>query len=229
VSDKFPNGWTNILLSDLTTICKDITYGILKPGPYEESGVPMLRVKDIRSNQVDDSEIYKVSLELAEEFSRTTLEGGEIVVSIQGTVGKVAIVPNRLSGANVSRTLAVIAPLIPEFGKWIRFFLLSPSGQSEIIKRIGGTTRASLNLRDLRQIEIKVAPLVEQHRIVAKIEELFTRLDAGVETLKQVQAQLKRYRQSVLKAAVEGRLTAEWRGGHQDELEFIIWPPLLKQ
>ncbi len=62
-------------------------------------------------------------------------------------------------------------------------------------------------------------PLPEQHRIVEKIEELFTRLDAGVENLKQVQAQLKRYRQSVLKATVKGRLTAEWREKHKNELE----------
>ncbi|MBU4484498.1 restriction endonuclease subunit S, partial [bacterium] len=58
-----------------------------------------------------------------------------------------------------------------------------------------------------------------QHRIVDKIEELFINLDAGIEALKKVQAQLKRYRQSILKAAVEGRLTEEWREQHKDELE----------
>jgi len=62
-------------------------------------------------------------------------------------------------------------------------------------------------------------PLPEQRRIVAKIEELFTQLDAGVEALRKVQTQLKRYRQSVLKAAVEGRLTAAWRETHKGELE----------
>ena len=56
----------------------------------------------------------------------------------------------------------------------------------------------------------------EQHRIVARIEELFSRLDAGVEELKKAKAQLQRYRQSVLKAAVEGRLTEEWRKAHPD-------------
>ena len=58
-----------------------------------------------------------------------------------------------------------------------------------------------------------------QRRIVNKIDELFTRLDAGVEALKKIQLQLKRYRQSVLKSAFEGRLTAEWREAHKDELE----------
>ena len=56
-----------------------------------------------------------------------------------------------------------------------------------------------------------VAPLPEQQRIVAKIEELFSDLDAGVAALERVRANLKRYRAAVLKAAVEGRLTADWR------------------
>ncbi|MBC8400057.1 MAG: restriction endonuclease subunit S [Candidatus Marinimicrobia bacterium] len=66
---------------------------------------------------------------------------------------------------------------------------------------------------------IPLPPLPEQHRIVSKIEELFTKLDAGVDALKQIQIQLKRYRQSVLKAAVGGRLTEDWREQHKDELE----------
>ena len=52
-----------------------------------------------------------------------------------------------------------------------------------------------------------------------KVEELFTRLDAGVRLLKQTQALLKSYRRSVLKAAVEGELSREWREAHRDELE----------
>jgi type I restriction enzyme S subunit len=67
--------------------------------------------------------------------------------------------------------------------------------------------------------KIPLAPLPEQHRIVAKIEELFTRLDAGVEALKKIKLQLKRYRQSVLKFALEGKLTADWREAYQGKLE----------
>jgi len=66
---------------------------------------------------------------------------------------------------------------------------------------------------------IPLPPLPEQHRIVAKIEELFTKLDAGVEALKKIKAQLKHYRQAVLKYAFEGKFTEEWRKAHRDELE----------
>ena len=61
-----------------------------------------------------------------------------------------------------------------------------------------------------------VPPHAEQHRIVAKIEELFSDLDAGVAALERVRANLKRYRAAVLKAAVEGKLTEDWRAQHPD-------------
>ena len=84
---------------------------------------------------------------------------------------------------------------------------------------VTGTTRLKLNQSLMRKIPVPLPPLPEQHRIVAKIEELFTKLDAGIDALHKVQAQLKRYRQSVLKAAFEGKLTEAWRAEHQDEIE----------
>lgn len=69
------------------------------------------------------------------------------------------------------------------------------------------TTVPSVRKSDIEAIEIPLPPLPEQHRIVAKIEELFSRLDKGIENLKTAQQQLKIYRQAVLKWAFEGKLT----------------------
>ena len=74
----------------------------------------------------------------------------------------------------------------------------------------GGTQR-NISQTVIRSFPFVLAPLPEQHRIVAKLDELFSELDAGVAALERAQAKLKRYRASVLKAAVEGRLTEEWR------------------
>ena len=67
--------------------------------------------------------------------------------------------------------------------------------------------------------EFPIAPLPEQHRIVAKIEELFSELDKGIDSLKTARAQLKIYRQALLKNAFEGKLTADWRAKNQNKLE----------
>ena len=71
----------------------------------------------------------------------------------------------------------------------------------------------------LKKSKIPLVPLVEQHRIVAKIEELFSELDKGIESLKTARVQLNVYRQAVLKHAFEGKLTAQWREENKDKLE----------
>ena len=81
----------------------------------------------------------------------------------------------------------------------------------------GSLTRAKPALVD--QITIGLPPVAEQQRIVAKIEELFSELDKGIESLKTAQAQLKVYRQALLKHAFEGKLTAQWRADNPDKLE----------
>ena len=76
---------------------------------------------------------------------------------------------------------------------------------------VTGSTRLKLTSSAMKQIPMAVAPAIEQTRIIAKLEELLSDLDAGVAELKAAQRKLKQYRQSLLKAAVEGALTAEWR------------------
>jgi type I restriction enzyme, S subunit len=71
-----------------------------------------------------------------------------------------------------------------------------------------------LNREDAYRLPVMLPPLNEQRRIVDKIETLFARLDKGEEAVRAVQVQLKRYRQSVLKAAVTGELTREWRAAN---------------
>jgi type I restriction enzyme, S subunit len=96
---------------------------------------------------------------------------------------------------------------------YLEAFLRTQEAQAAIDKMKTGISDSGLNLTHDRFFGLRVplAPLNEQSRIVAKIEELFSDLDAGVAALERVKANLKRYRASVLKAAVEGRLTEEWR------------------
>ena len=71
----------------------------------------------------------------------------------------------------------------------------------------------------LKKSKLPLAPQNEQRRIVAKIEELFSELDKGIESLKAARAKLNIYRQAVLKHAFEGKLTAQWREENKDKLE----------
>ncbi|RFC36188.1 MAG: type I restriction enzyme, S subunit [Candidatus Nitrotoga sp. SPKER] len=90
-------------------------------------------------------------------------------------------------------------------------YLLFALNQTDYRGYANGTTRLKLTQSAMRQIPINLAPLAEQHRIVAKIEELFSELDKGIENLNTAREQLKMYRQALLKHAFEGKLTAQWR------------------
>lgn len=83
------------------------------------------------------------------------------------------------------------------------------------------TTIPSLAKRDLSKIKLPLAPLPEQRAIVAKIEELFSELDSGIASLKKAKEQLEVYRQAVLKAAFEGKLTKEWREENQYTEKYV--------
>jgi type I restriction enzyme S subunit len=79
-----------------------------------------------------------------------------------------------------------------------------------------GTTRKRISRKNLNKIQFSIPPLPEQERIVTRIEELFSQLDNGVETLQTIKRQLTVYRQAVLKKAFEGAYTADWRASHCD-------------
>ena len=103
---------------------------------------------------------------------------------------------------------------------YLFYYLLLPDVRASLTGKMKGTTgRLRLGAEVVGTLEIPLPPLAEQQRIVAKLETLFTQLDAAVDSLKQTQTQLQRYRRSILKAAFEGKLTREWREGYSDELE----------
>lgn len=112
--------------------------------------------------------------------------------------------------------------------RFVRYYLESPVGSKRLLGDMTGTAIRRIILRKIKETEIPVAPLPEQRRIVAEIEKQFTRLEAGVAALRRVQANLKRYRAAVLKAACEGRLVpAEAELAHDEGRPFESGQQLL--
>ena len=134
-----------------------------------------------------------------------------IVVTRVG-LGKVALAESHLCFSQDSQALIPPDQFINPL-----YSLYYLSNAVQIFKyKHRGTTIAGVTKKQLSASSYPLAPLTEQYRISDKIEELFSYLDAGVEGLHKVKALLKRYRQAVLKAAVEGRLTEEWRKSHPE-------------
>jgi type I restriction enzyme S subunit len=125
----------------------------------------------------------------------------DVLISIRAPVGPTNLCPAR---ACIGRGLAALRPRHGIPPRYILYALRN--NVRELVDHATGSTFEAVSGKQLRAHEIPVAPGSEQHRIVAEIEKQFTRLDAGVASLKRVQAALKRYRASLLKAACEGRL-----------------------
>lgn len=140
-----------------------------------------------------------------------TAEGDDVLLSVRAPVGPTNLAPCHCC---IGRGLAA---LTPSEGITHRYIMYALRTFKDRLERQGtGTTFKAVSGAVVRGFGIPIAPTNEQRRIVEKIEELFSDLDAGVAALERVKANLKRYRASVLKAAVEGRLTEQWRKDHPD-------------
>ncbi|WP_232597231.1 restriction endonuclease subunit S [Photobacterium phosphoreum] len=137
-----------------------------------------------------------------------------ILVSVRAPVGPTNIAP---FDCVIGRGLAALQPLADCNTKY--FLYLIRNFEKQLAALGTGTTFEAISGDVLKNFQIPLAPVVQQNLIVEKIEELFSHIDAGVEGLKQAKAKLQQYRQSVLKDAVTGKLTEQWRAQNTDKLE----------
>lgn len=142
-------------------------------------------------------------------FARV-LPAGAVLVSCIGNLGKTAILKVRSATNQQINALVFDSGVMPEFG-----FYYAQTMEPWLVAASSATTVAIVNKGKFENAPFPLAPAAEQTRIVEKLEELFSDLDAGVAELKAAQKKLTQYRQSLLKAAVEGALTAEWREHNQ--------------
>ncbi|MCB9347993.1 MAG: restriction endonuclease subunit S [Lewinellaceae bacterium] len=133
-----------------------------------------------------------------------------LVTCIGATIGKTGLIKKAGSCNQQINAIIPYSGIAPLF---IYYQIISSEFQRRIVENASSTTLPILNKSKFQRLGFKVAPLPEQHRIVAKIEELFSELDNGIANLEKAKAQLKVYRQAVLKSAFEGKLTEQWRSG----------------
>ena len=204
--------WVKVKLGDLaSTITKGstpTTYGF----NYLDKGIPFIKIENIENDKISYRSIKQfISNEAHEYQSRSQLQEGDILFSIAGTIGKTCIVTKNDIPSNTNQALSIIRGtkkyLLPKFLKLQFLSILSTT----VKKKARGGAMSNISLNDLEKMDILLPSIQEQNRIIEKIEELFSDLDKTTEDLKKTQKQLKIYRQAVLKAAFEGKLTEEWR------------------
>jgi len=168
------SSWQDTTLDEICVEDRVITYGVIKLGDDIPDGVPCLRTSNVRWLSIDEDGMKRIKPELSESYSRTILQGNEVLVNVRGTLGGVSVVKPYMIGWNVSREVA-IAPLNIEMAlpKFIAIWIASNSSQNWLTRKQKGVAYTGINIEDLRQLPVKLPPLEEQAEIVRRVESLF--------------------------------------------------------
>jgi len=192
------SSWERVPLSEVATI--------LNGAPYDSAlfsnteGFPLIRIRDVTTGAT--STFYRGSYD-----DIHLVNSGDLLVGMDGDFNSAFWGPQP---ALLNQRVCKITPNEIWYSKKLLSYLL-PGYLTAINEHTSAITVKHLSSRTIGEIELPLPPLNEQTRIVEKLEELLSDLDDGVNELKAAQKKLGQYRQSLLKAAVEGELTADWR------------------
>ena len=190
---------------------RSISYGIVQPGKSKVHGVPIVRVNNFKDGYVDIRDALTIDPEIEAKYKRSRLQGGELLLTLVGTMGLCAIVPNELHGWNVARAVGVV-PLKEDVDKrWLTFALRSQPSQDFIETHANTTVQPTFNLRDLARLPIPMPP--DNVRLPAS--ELLSALDDKIALNRRMNETLEAMAQALFKdwfvdfgptrAKIEGR------------------------
>lgn len=200
---SLPAGWTRDRLGDLVTVVRGASPRPKGDPRFFGGDIPWITIGDVTRQPGRYLHTTREGVTIAGAERSRLLKPGTLILSNSGTIclPKFLAVDGCIHDGFVA-FLDIPSDLDPiflyEFFNWIRPSVVNAHRQ--------GMTQVNLNTGIVGDFILPIPPLPEQHRIVAAIESYFTRMDDAVASLERVQRNLKRYRASVLKAAVEGRL-----------------------
>jgi len=157
-----------VTLENVVSPSRKITYGILKPGPDHPGGVPYVRVVDIRNSLIDVAGLKRTTTAIASEYKRSTLRHGDLLISIRGHVGRMAITPPECDGANITQDTARLA-ITAANTEFVKAQLETDPAKYWMTQRTKGAAVRGINLGDLRHFPLILPPRELQDEFADKI------------------------------------------------------------
>ncbi len=198
---EIPKGW---IIEKLGDICFTTSGGTpsRKNADFYNGTIPWIKSGELDKGLINKAEEY-ITEKAVKNSSAKIFPKGTLLIALYGaTIGKLGFL-----GIDAATNQAICGIYESEIIdlKYLNYLLFNK--RNKLVEQGAGGAQPNISQTILKNTDIPIPPLAEQHRIVAKIEELFSSLDKGIEALKTAQAQLKVYRQAVLKWAFEGKLT----------------------
>jgi type I restriction enzyme S subunit len=200
-----PSGWAIATIGDLADYVNGRAF---KPTEWKDAGRPIIRIQNLNNEEAK----YNFSPENHEE--KYMVGNGDLLFAWSASLGAYI-----WHGSDAWLNQHIFIVHAKSCTTKLFVFYLLEKITAELYAKAHGSGMVHVTKGKFESTGISLPPLPEQHRIVAKIEELFSELDKGIESLKTAQAQLKVYRQALLKHAFEGKLTTQWREENKDKLE----------
>ena len=199
---EIPQCWSGKRLADLCD--RGITYGIVKLGDEDESGIKVIRCSDVNPGYIDESNIRTVTSSLSKEYNRTILRGGEVVVNVRGTLGGCAIVPEHMRGYNIAREVAMVSvtKANPQF---VMYNILSKAFQSYQQYSLRGVIYTGLNIGLLSKYMLFLPSIDEQEYIVNFLNKKVTCIDRVIQKKQCLLDYLQEYKKSLIYEVVTGK------------------------
>ena len=216
---NLPVGWAMEPLAKLGTWTGGGTPSTSNAEFWTNGTIPWVSPKDMKQRRIAVAQDSITEAAVKSSATNLIAENSLMLVTRSGILRHSLPVATNTKPVTLNQDMKALAPLE---GLELDFLYFAfRRFEREILHGCckGGTTVQSIEASRLMAFEIPIPPTAEQRRIVAKIEELFSELDKGIENLKQARAQLAVYRQALLKHAFEGKLTADWRATHAAQLE----------
>ena len=209
-----PEGWAAATLDDVAIWGSGGTPNRNR-ADYFGGSIPWIKTGELGEKYVHSSEETLSDLGLASSSAKVFPRGSVAIAMYGATIGKLSIWG---IDAATNQACAVAQPKLEAISTLFLYYFLQ-SEKRDLVASGKGGAQPNISQGLIREWPLPLPPLPEQYRIVAKIEELFSELDAGTASLTRARAQLKTYRQALLKAAFEGKLTSPWRAANPDKLE----------
>lgn len=209
--DGLPAGWQWATLGDLVD---RLQYGYTASATAGAGGPRFLRITDLQEGGINWGDVPGC-VATGDDIKKYELRDGDVVFARTGSIEKAAVVRSPPQAVFASYLIRG-RPVHPGLSNWIGHFVRSRHYLDQVGAAGAGIGRQNVNATKLGAVRIPVAPEAEQRRIVRKLDELLASSRAAEAALDAVPALLVKYGQSVLMAAFQGDLTADWRDAHPD-------------
>lgn len=212
---ELPSGWARTTLGTVADWGAGGTPSRSEPNFYGGK-IPWIKSGELNSRYIKTTE-ESITEEAIKSSSAKIFPAGSVAIAMYGaTIGKTAILG---IDASTNQACAVGVPVEGLIGKEYLYRLLQNEKAAFIEKGKGGA-QPNISQSVIKAHEIGLPPLAEQTRIAAKLDELLAQVDTLKARIDGIPALLKRFRQSVLAAAISGRLTEDWHQAHAAEAEW---------